>query len=83
MTRDQVEFIRSVRTAVERLFAHRQMLRHVAVRFQFWPDGLVIGASVALDADNAIALSRREIIPWKKLETLDPAELVAAANRSF
>lgn len=85
----QADFLREVRAAVDQIFAHRKVLRRVAVRFQFWPEGLVIATRIALreeDCDNPHKhelreAARQEIVPWDKLETIDAAELAAIVDR--
>lgn len=86
---DQASFIKDVRAAVEQLFAHRKVLRRVAVRFAFRPDGLVISANPTLregdgyrpEKHQMFAAYRQEIVGWDRLASIDPAEFMAIVDR--
>jgi hypothetical protein len=80
--RSQAEFLSAVRAAVERLFAHKKMLRRVAVRFGFWPDGLVISVTIPATNEAELDASRQAIVSWESLASLDPAGLLAVEARS-
>lgn len=77
----QADFLKEVRNAVDHLFAHRKSLRRVAVRFQFWPEGLVISAAITARNKEEMKATRQEIIPWHRLSTIDAAEFIGIIDR--
>lgn len=88
---ERSEFLKDMRAAVEQLFAHRKAMRRVAVRFGFYPESLLISASVTLQSDDChesearreaiLNASQQQMIPWDLLDTIDPAEFIAIVDR--
>lgn len=77
-----VDFHKKYRVATERLFAHRQALRRVAVRIGFWPDGLVVSARLTPPHDDAAPRTLASsppprTIPWHQLEDISEQALIA------
>jgi hypothetical protein len=78
---EQSEFIKDIRAAVEHLFAHRKTLGRVAVRFAFWPDGLVISFNITARNREELTATRQEIVSWDRLASVDPAEFMGIVDR--
>jgi hypothetical protein len=92
------EFLGICKAATERVWVHRHALRRVAVRIGFWPDGLVISASInfeGLEQDLRASLLAEQAerkgpiapaprtIPWDRLAVISEEELTAAVDDYF
>lgn len=62
--------LETLKAATDRIFEHRKVLRTVAVRMGFWPDGLRIAAGGSPD-----------LVPWAELATISREDLLARIDR--
>ena len=72
----QSAFTNACKTATERLWKHRSAMHRVAVRIGFWPDGMVISATISARNDEELAANTLRLIPWDEVATLSEQRLV-------
>ena len=78
----QAAFVNACRAAAARLWMHRKALHRVAVRIGFWPDGMVISATISAKNDEELSASAGSprLIPWAEVETITEDRLVAIVD---